>query len=204
MFKNQHYAWLHSVYKCSYCLQSNLIFFSSFPGQNPNRKEKPGIKQGFPRQMMPSFFILTGRFSLRLTATACLRSCTRSATPSSSKTDPAWLQNHPELLALRIWQAESLQKKQILPGPPTRPPDPLQQSRAVTRAWADLWEMSVWLIESDWFQSCSSVSPSLSSPSECYCLSTSSILSAYTAVGSKERPVGCATGGDRWIITVCE
>lgn len=111
MFKNQHYAWLHSVYKCSYCLQSNLIFFSSFPGQNPNRKEKPGIKQGFPRQMMPSFFILTGRFSLRLTATARLRSCTRSATPSSSKTDPAWLQNHPELLALRTWQAESLQKK---------------------------------------------------------------------------------------------
>lgn len=121
MFKNQHYAWLHSVYKRSYCLQSNLIFFSSFPGQNPNRKEKPGIKQGFPRQTMPSFFILTGRFSLRLTATARLWSCTRSATPSSSKTDPAWLQNHPELLVLWTWQAESLQKNKFCLGHPLGP-----------------------------------------------------------------------------------
>lgn len=188
MFKNQHSASLHSVYKyfLLFTEQFNLFFFLTFPGQNPNQKEKPIIKQESPRQMMASSFIFIRLSSPRLFAPACLL-VLACCLPCFTQVGPILADCRTTQSSRLRWHGKQKASRKItliLPGPSTRPSDPLQRSHAVSSMLPLI------------FGRCVSNSMSqtdanhvfifhLSSPCECEPFITNSILCAYRAVGSK-------------------
>lgn len=169
MFKNQHSAWLHSVYKYFYSLQSNFIFFFFFFNISwPKSSSKRKTHNKARLSMANDAFVFHLRKAL-FPETVC-----PAHLPVPARCLPCFPQGGPTLADCRTTQRSCLHwcGKQnaarkitwILPGPPTWSPDPLQESHVVISASSpDLWEMSVGRCESNWFQSCSRFSSFISS-----------------------------------------